>query len=95
MDLLHGRDALDVSLHDSDLQEEVELTVLLMVAANGAPGPLAQSEVDELLGVPRHHSAATVVRQRCSSSVAVLRPDGPPRPSRLDATRLAAAPAQH
>lgn len=93
MDLLHGRDALDVSLHDSDLQEEVELTVLLMVAANDAAGPLTQSAVDELLGVPRHHPAATIIRQRCGSPV--LRTDAAPHHPGPDVTRLAAAPARH
>lgn len=93
MDLLHGRDALDVSLHDSDLQEEVELTALLMVAANDAAGPLAQSAVDELLGVPRHHAPATIIRQRCGSPV--LRPDAPHHHPSADLTRLAAAPAPH
>jgi hypothetical protein len=93
MDLLHGRDALDVSLHDSELLEEVELTALLMVAANDAAGPLARSAVDELLGVPRRHAAATIIRQRCGSPV--LRTDAlSPHPS-TDLTRLAAAPAPH
>jgi hypothetical protein len=92
MDLLHGREALDVPLHDSELQEEVELTVLLMVAANDAAGPLAQGAVDELLGVPRHPGAATIVPQRCGSPV--LRTDAPPLHPSADATALAAAPAQ-
>jgi len=46
-----GRDSLDVALHDSDLLEEVELAVLLMVAANESHGPLAQTYVDEILGI--------------------------------------------
>ncbi len=46
-------DALDVSLHDSELADEVELTALLMVAVNDADGRLAPWEVDEILGVQR------------------------------------------
>lgn len=47
------RDSLDVSLEDYDLQEEVELTVHLMVAANESDRPLSQRLVDEILGVVR------------------------------------------
>lgn len=47
-----GRDALDVSLHDSELADEVELTVRLMVAANESDDPLGQEQVDSILGVP-------------------------------------------
>lgn len=46
-----GYDSLDVSLHDPDLQEEVEWTTCLIVAANEIEGPLAQSVIDEILGV--------------------------------------------
>lgn len=48
-----GRDALDVSLHDSDLAAEVELTASLMVAANESSHELAREEVDRILGVRR------------------------------------------
>ena len=44
-------DALEVSLHDSELHEEVERTALLMVAANESEGRLPQRVVDEILGV--------------------------------------------
>lgn len=47
------RDSLDVSLHERDLAEEVELTVRLMIAANESDRPLAQAEVDEILEVQR------------------------------------------
>lgn len=47
-----GRDALDVSLHDNELADEVELTVRLMVAANESDDPLGQQQVDAILGVP-------------------------------------------
>lgn len=46
-----ARDSLDVSLHDSELADEVELTAVLMVAANESPSALAQEEIDEILGV--------------------------------------------
>ena len=46
-------DALDVSLHDSELADEVELTALLMVAVNDADGRLDPRQVDEILGVQR------------------------------------------
>lgn len=45
------RDALDVSLHDSDLHEEVVLTTHLMIAATDSAEHLSQQEVDSLLGL--------------------------------------------
>ena len=56
-----GRDALDVSLHDSDLAAEVELTTSLMVAANESASALAREEVDRILGV--RPASPAVVRQ--------------------------------
>ena len=53
-----GRDALDVSLHDSDLAAEVELTASLMVAANESASALAREEVDRILGVRRDPAPA-------------------------------------
>ncbi len=51
----HQHDVLDVTLHDDELQAEMELTALLMVAVNDAdtdePGPLPQAEIDRLLGL--------------------------------------------
>jgi hypothetical protein len=47
------RDALDVSLHDNVLAEEVELTARLIVAANEVERPLARDEVDDILEVAR------------------------------------------
>ncbi|HET7735441.1 MAG TPA: hypothetical protein VFK52_05675 [Nocardioidaceae bacterium] len=52
----YQRDALDVTLHDEELQSETELTALLMIAVNDAAdtdhdGPLPQSEIDQLLGL--------------------------------------------
>lgn len=52
----HQHDALDVDLHDDELQAEMELTAMLMVAVNDAAdaeaaGPLPQAEIDRLLGL--------------------------------------------
>ncbi|MGZ4452462.1 MAG: hypothetical protein ACXVWX_05990 [Nocardioides sp.] len=46
-----GRDALDVSLHDDELCDEVEWTARLMIAANESEGRLASESIDEILGV--------------------------------------------
>lgn len=43
-------DPLDVSLHDAELREELELTVRLIVAANDSETVLDQREIDEILG---------------------------------------------
>lgn len=45
-------DALDVSLHDRDLREEVELTTLLIVAVNESGRTLSREEIDVILGIP-------------------------------------------
>jgi hypothetical protein len=45
------RDPFDAPLRDSDLQEEVELTAHLIVAANDSDRALSQREVDQILGV--------------------------------------------
>ncbi|HEX6875314.1 MAG TPA: hypothetical protein VF165_06620 [Nocardioidaceae bacterium] len=46
------RDALDVSLHDGELREEVELTIQLIVAVNESGRGLSPDEIDEILGIP-------------------------------------------
>ena len=56
-------DALDVSLHDSELAHEVELTAGLMVAANESSTRLAIDEIDLLLGV-NPVSRSPIPRQR-------------------------------
>jgi hypothetical protein len=63
-----GYDALDVSLHDLSLLEEVELTVQLMIAANDASEALSQAAVDEILGVPAPRPPAIPVHRSGSSS---------------------------
>jgi hypothetical protein len=50
---MSGEDSLDVSLHDGELAEEVELTVRLIVAANEVEDRIAPEKVDEILGVTR------------------------------------------
>ena len=44
-------DQFDISLEDSDLLTEVEMTTNLIIAASEADGPLSQEEIDEILGV--------------------------------------------
>ena len=44
-------DPLDVSLHDSELHEEVDLTARLIIAANESTSVLTQRQIDEILGV--------------------------------------------
>lgn len=46
-----ARDSLDVSLHDSELADELELTARLMVATNESEHALGQEEVDRILGL--------------------------------------------
>jgi len=52
------RCSLDVSLHDDDLADEVDLMVGLIVAANASDHALAQDEIDEILGVAAHSPGA-------------------------------------
>lgn len=51
-------DALDVSLHDDDLREEVELTTQLIVAANESDQALTMQEIDAILGVDALRTSA-------------------------------------
>ena len=44
-------DQFDISLEDSDLLTEVEMTTNLIIAASEADGPLTQDEIDRILGV--------------------------------------------
>jgi len=45
------RDQFDVSLEDSDLLLEVELTTNLIIAASSAEEPLSTEEIDRILGL--------------------------------------------
>ena len=67
------RSSLDVSLHDQDLADEVDMMVRLIIAANESDRTLAREDIDEILGVtpdhqgPRrsaHHLAWAVSAQR-------------------------------
>jgi len=51
MDPVVSGDNLDVSLVDQVLLAELELTISLMVAANGSEQHLTPDEIDDLLGV--------------------------------------------
>ena len=44
-------DQFDISLTDSDLLTEVEMTTNLIIAASEADGPLSQEEIDRILGL--------------------------------------------
>ncbi len=44
-------DQFDVTLEDSDLLVEVELTTNLIIAATAAESPLSLDEIDRILGV--------------------------------------------
>ena len=43
--------SLDVSLHDQDLADEVDMMVRLIIAANESDRTLAQEDIDEILGL--------------------------------------------
>jgi len=44
-------DQFDISLTDSVLLTEVEMTTNLIIAASEADGPLSQEEIDRILGI--------------------------------------------
>lgn len=44
-------DKLDVSVHDSDALDEIELMTNLIIATSETEGPLPQQRIDEVLGV--------------------------------------------
>jgi hypothetical protein len=48
-----GDDALDVSLEDTALLDEVGLLADLIVAAQDAEGPLEDKDIDRVLGLSR------------------------------------------
>ena len=45
------QDQFDISLEDSDLLSEVELTTNLIIAASESDGPLSVDDIDRILGV--------------------------------------------
>jgi len=50
-------DQFDVSLEDSDLLGEVELTTNLIIAASETDQHLTDAEIDEILGVAHSESS--------------------------------------
>ena len=71
-------DQFDVSLEDSDLLGEVELTTNLIIAASETDEHLSDAEIDEILGVAPPAPAERVVRRLNRSRTAagpVLRSD--------------------
>jgi hypothetical protein len=48
---LRVHDQFDVTLEDSDLLGEVELTTNLIIAASEADGRLTDEEIDKILGI--------------------------------------------
>jgi hypothetical protein len=54
----HVHDQFDISLEDSDLLGEVELTTNLMIAASESDEHLSVDEIDRILGVPLPRSEA-------------------------------------
>jgi hypothetical protein len=51
-------DRLDVQPQDDNVLEEIELISNLMIAASEASGPLPQSAIDTILGVPAQRRLA-------------------------------------
>lgn len=47
-------DQFDVTLEDSDLLLEVEMTTNLIIAASESDGALTQEQIDAILGVVPH-----------------------------------------
>lgn len=45
------QDQFDISLEDSDLLVEVEMTTNLIIAASEHDGPLSATEIDAILGI--------------------------------------------
>jgi hypothetical protein len=56
-EVLSVPDQFDVSLEDSDLLGEVELTTNLIIAASETDDHLTDAEIDDILGVEPRRSA--------------------------------------
>ena len=52
-------DQFDVTLEDSDLLGEVELTTNLIIAASESEEPLSLDEIDRILGVSKERPQAS------------------------------------
>ena len=47
-------DQLDVSVHDSEVLDEIEMMTNLIIATSESDGPLSQPRIDAILGLPSH-----------------------------------------
>lgn len=69
MDPVVSGDNLDVSLVDQVLLAELELTISLMVAANGSEQHLTPDEIDDLLGIAPLTAPRPIPTQRSATGV--------------------------
>jgi len=44
-------DQLDVTVHDDEVLDEIEMMTNLIIATSESPGPLTQAQIDSILGV--------------------------------------------
>ncbi len=44
-------DQLDVTVHDTEVLDEIEMMTNLIIATSESAGPLAQVQIDSILGV--------------------------------------------
>jgi hypothetical protein len=44
-------DQLDITVHDSEVLDEIEIMTRLIIATSDTDAPLSQSRIDELLGL--------------------------------------------
>jgi hypothetical protein len=44
-------DQLDITVHDSEVLDEIEIMTRLIIATSESDAPLSQSRIDELLGL--------------------------------------------
>ncbi len=50
-------DQLDVTIHDSEVLDEIEMMTNLIIATSESDGPLTQGRIDGILGVDPGSSA--------------------------------------
>lgn len=44
-------DQLDISVHDKEVLDEIEMMTNLIIATSESDGPLTQAQIDSILGV--------------------------------------------